>query len=124
MPVARGIRAELEQQGYVKGTPEYRKAYGRAYYHAVDQKPRNLKRNTYGLNEGQLCDLYAKGKCDCCGTPVKPRGEGHPKREVGNVDHDHVTGKVRGILCNPCNQALGLLRDRPELAVAYLERTR
>lgn len=43
-----------------------------------------------------------------------------------NVDHDHKSGKVRGILCGRCNTALGLLRDSPDLcidAAMYLERS-
>lgn len=34
------------------------------------------------------------------------------------VDHDHVTEKVRSLLCNQCNTALGLLRDSSQLATA------
>ena len=42
------------------------------------------------------------------------------------VDHDHQTGQVRGLLCQRCNTALGLMRDRSELllrAVTYLDPT-
>ena len=41
------------------------------------------------------------------------------------VDHDHVTKKVRGLLCHSCNAAIGLLREDPallRLAMEYLER--
>jgi hypothetical protein len=43
------------------------------------------------------------------------------------LDHDHVTGEVRGLLCIPCNLILGLLRDDSHIARAaaeYLERAR
>ena len=39
------------------------------------------------------------------------------------VDHDHTTGKVRGILCNRCNSGLGLFKDNKtslENAITYL----
>jgi hypothetical protein len=42
-----------------------------------------------------------------------------------DIDHCHVTGKVRGLLCHKCNRALGLLKERIENlqgAIAYLER--
>ena len=50
---------------------------------------------------------------------------GKPRRQNWSVDHCHHTGKIRGLLCNKCNGALGLLQDNVELlkkAVKYLEK--
>jgi hypothetical protein len=41
------------------------------------------------------------------------------------VDHDHKTGKVRGLLCNRCNAAIGLMKDdswRLARAIMYLSK--
>lgn len=46
------------------------------------------------------------GGCAVCGA-IK---SSHRKWRL-QVDHDHVTGKLRGILCNRCNTALGMVND-------------
>ena len=45
------------------------------------------------------------GVCKICGNP--------PTTERLSVDHDHQTGKLRGLLCRHCNVGLGHFRDDP-----------
>jgi hypothetical protein len=51
-----------------------------------------------------------KGVCAICRNPELRRGN-HGKAKRLSVDHDHETGKVRGLLCQDCNTALGLLKE-------------
>jgi Recombination endonuclease VII len=69
----------------------------------------NLK-TLYGISLPDYEKLLRQqdGRCAICGRP--PRG----KRPL-NVDHDHVNGRVRGLLCGNCNRAIGLLDENPEL---------
>lgn len=75
---------------------------------------------TYGITSEQYESMlrYQGGKCFIC-----QRATGKRRRLA--VDHDHKTGKVRGLLCNPCNRdVLGHLRDSVaalERAVTYLK---
>ena len=39
-----------------------------------------------------------------------------PKKLV--VDHNHITGKIRGLLCTKCNPMLGMANDAPEILIA------
>jgi hypothetical protein len=56
------------------------------------------------------------GRCVICGTD-KPRGN----HGTLCIDHDHKTGKVRGLLCGTCNRALGFFKDSESLLIAAAE---
>lgn len=58
------------------------------------------------------------GVCACCGSKA-PGGKGR----LFHVDHDHDSGRVRGLLCHGCNVGIGHFGDDPtrlERAIAYL----
>jgi hypothetical protein len=76
----------------------------------------------YGITAEEYARMFAEqdGKCAICGRTGEETG-GRWQR-LG-VDHDHQTDAVRGLLCAPCNSAIGLLQDDPEIvmaAAAYL----
>ncbi len=59
------------------------------------------------------------GRCACCGAH-----ESIFKRSL-HVDHDHKTGKVRGLLCTQCNPGIGYFQhsiERLEMAITYLNK--
>ena len=104
------------------------------------EKEREIKRRWYHRNKEKNKDHQLKykfgitledfdrmvesqnGLCAICGGEnVQIRG-----RVVAlAVDHNHKTGKVRGLLCNGCNTSLGRFKDIPMLkkAIKYLEET-
>jgi hypothetical protein len=105
----------LNGPGAEKGKWNFRNARFRGADKA-SQKAKNLFYN-YGVTVEQYEDMFAKqsGLCAIC---LKDASRG-----TLNVDHDHETGRIRGLLCGHCNRGLGLLRDDPELleeAARYL----
>jgi hypothetical protein len=79
----------------------------------------------YGLALDDFDALMAvqRGRCAICAQPFDHR----PPADGWHVDHDHATGRVRGLLCAKCNQGLGSFRDNPErlrAAADYLDARR
>ena len=65
------------------------------------------------------------GLCAICGQPPDPGGVRATSRL--HTDHDHLTGRVRGLLCNNCNRGIGCFADDParlRAAAEYIERHR
>lgn len=70
----------------------------------------------YDLAQEDYDTLVAMG-CNICGSETSGQKRLH-------FDHDHTTGKFRGLLCGNCNTALGLMKDdlqRLQSAIQYLQ---
>lgn len=72
-----------------------------------------MKKSLYGITREEYDAMVARqeGKCLVCLQELY-------------IDHDHATGKIRGLLCNRCNAGLGFLGDdveRVRAAARYLE---
>lgn len=84
-----------------------------------ERQRRSALKNRYGLTPDSFAALLASqgGVCAICQGPPGKRG--------WVVDHKAGTNVARGILCNSCNVAIGLLKEDPEVlqaAISYLSR--
>jgi hypothetical protein len=85
-------------------SPEYRAIATRARY-----------KRLYSLTDAELDRLLALKECEICGAEGKLQ-----------LDHDHVTGRARGMLCPACNTWVAHIEHRGHLAAhaeAYLDRS-
>lgn len=126
------VRPRLRLEGFkrcadcdqVKPETDFHRAAAQSGGRAVYCKPcRSVReraarfRRLYGLSPEALAQMIDEqgGRCAIC-----------RERPAEHVDHDHLTGTVRRVLCFPCNAALGHFLDRPDLlraAIDYLETT-
>jgi Recombination endonuclease VII len=76
------------------------------------EEQRGTRIRSYGITVEEYDDMLESqgGGCYICG--IGPVGR------ALDIDHDHRTGKVRGLLCSNHNRALGLLGDDPDLLLA------
>lgn len=102
---------EANKKSWMKRSPEERVRVKKIYH-----------LNKYGmtLEEYEAMVTLSHGQCSICRRDMLGVGCGKMC-----IDHDHKTGKVRGLLCNECNVGLGQFRDNIECllsAIEYLRR--
>ena len=130
-------RTEIKARNASPSHKERRRKYNKEYgqLHAEEAVKRAQKWNDdhrkdiqkyqrfrrYGLTEEQFLEylITQEGKCAICAVPF-----GKTVATRCCVDHCHTTGRVRGLLCTPCNSAIGLFgdnRDKLSSAIKYLK---
>lgn len=74
------------------------------------QRKRSLKK-LYGITVEEYDKMYFRqnGVCLTCGKPETAKNQYGLRRLA--VDHDHISGRVRGLLCTCCNRLIGLARN-------------
>jgi hypothetical protein len=104
---------------------EHLRAYGKSWRQKNPDKQaakarRQRLRRLYGLTVAQYEAMFVEqgGVCAIC------RGPSHGPRPLA-VDHDHVSGAVRALLCDDCNKKLGVFESPMRAAFdEYLTRHR
>lgn len=118
-------KRKLHNQAYFSKNREKICAGRKAYYMNNPQRKRDMANNTlkhnYGitLQDYELILVNQGGKCACCGKTPEIQ-----KYRLA-VDHNHKTGKIRGLLCRNCNVSLGLVKENKDTLlnmIAYLEK--
>lgn len=73
----------------------------------------------YGIKYSEYVSMCKNRdfKCDICGAKKKLAAtkERHKSKDLLVLDHCHESGKIRGILCQTCNQGLGLFKDNIDI---------
>lgn len=114
-------RQAANMKAWREANPKRHAANAKAYREAnPDWRTNYHLKHTYGItlvDYNKMLDAQGNG-CAICGKTPKENG----KRL--DVDHDHKTGQVRGLLCTQCNMGLGCLGDsllQLQAAVSYLK---
>ncbi len=111
-------RRRQQQKNWDRRREEQKRAYGRAYSKAQRLSQYDLTHEEYQAlleQQGYVCAICKKAET------IRLKS-GEPRALA--IDHCHKTGKVRGLLCQACNTALGLLEDdieRIQMLLAYLQ---
>lgn len=92
---------------------EYRKT---VRYRTKDYARKSLLKRKYGIDQEVFEKMLADqdNKCLICSTEFI---------KTPALDHDHKTGRLRGVLCHKCNSGIGFFKDDPVLiqkAIDYL----
>lgn len=98
-----------------------KKESSRLWYLRNKDKVHNVGMSKYGITT-EIYQQMLTAQNNCC--KICNRHESEFTKKLA-VDHCHQTGKVRGLLCNPCNRLLGLAKENIEVlkeAILFLEK--
>jgi hypothetical protein len=84
----------------------------RVYRKNLEKSTDSCLQSKYGISLEDYQEIYEAqhGRCAICDTMILDK-----KQKRLSIDHRHLDGLVRGLLCGRCNRGLGLFRDIPEL---------
>ncbi|HEY0159969.1 MAG TPA: endonuclease VII domain-containing protein [Thermoanaerobaculia bacterium] len=83
-----------------------------------------MVKHVYGISEDELTAMLERQdhRCAICRRlPWERATRGSTRRKNLAIDHDHRSGKIRGLLCSSCNKGLGLFREQPARMAAAIE---
>ncbi len=104
--------AERDKEYCSKNAEQTRLRSARWYSNNKDRSKntRLVRKYNITLDDYNKMLLEQDGKCWTCSIKIEDT-----KKKYLCVDHNHLTGQVRGLLCDPCNVALGLLKESQEI---------
>lgn len=118
--IANKNRIDDKVKKWIKDNPEkYNKRLKNWVYHNSDKRKSIVLKNEYGITLDDYNIMFENQK-GCCAICNKHQSQ--LKRKL-HVDHCHDSDKVRGLLCQHCNTALGLIKDDVQAlyrAIKYL----
>lgn len=116
-------RTHCERCGIELTEENAHKRQGSRGFRSICKRCRAIERRAkHDDDEAMRRTMVTRDVCDICSRPEWVRRNGVPKLLA--TDHDHHTGAWRGVLCQRCNQAIGMFADNPILlrrAADYLE---
>lgn len=127
-----GLQYECKKCRCIRDRQFYQKNKERLIQYAINYQKnhKNQKRNNdlklkYGITLDNYNQILKKqnGVCAMCRTLPKEKHHRSKKSLPLAVDHNHKTGKVRGLLCRQCNQALGKYETHKDNILQYLRIT-
>jgi hypothetical protein len=123
LPVSLFAKSKAKKDGLQERCTPCRSEHHQKTKHKRPKQTKEQKRkyliSSYGLTVEEYQKLLNKQNNACAICKTTDWGRPSP-----SIDHCHTTGKVRGLLCNNCNRAIGLLKDNKEIlknAIKYLK---
>lgn len=116
---------QLRRARYLKRTPAQSEQHrqlcrawreaNRAHLRQYNKSPNVILKKRYGWTWTKLLETLRKRdyKCEICAARINTK--------TRNIDHDDVSGKIRGLLCSKCNIGIGSLQHNPALCLKAAE---